>query len=54
MKNVFSDEKTAELVNIEIELDAMWLAAALGHMTVRVDQMNYFVFICQIEPYASA
>jgi len=37
-------------VTIEVELDPMWLAAAIGHLAVRVKQQNYFVFVTQVEP----
>ncbi len=44
--------KTPSLPNvmIEKELDPMWMASEIGHMTVRVQQQNYFVFITQVEP----
>jgi hypothetical protein len=47
------ETKTSELSNpitISMELDPMWMASEIGHMTVRVQQQNYFVFITQVEP----
>jgi hypothetical protein len=39
-----------EVHTISMELDPMWMASEIGHMTVRVQQQNYFVFITQVEP----
>ncbi len=44
------DEDGEMTSSIEVELDRMWLAGAVGHISVRVKQQNYFVFITQVEP----